>query len=118
VALLVLGAPAARADGPVNIRIAWMTPIGQLAAVLFQKPDIMRYYGKSYTVDPIYYKGSGPQITALAAGELEIAEYAPDALALTIASEASGKVRTLFTMKDAIGESDLSLIADAAKRAR
>ncbi|HXQ49471.1 MAG TPA: ABC transporter substrate-binding protein [Stellaceae bacterium] len=82
--ILALGATNARADEPVKIRIAWTTAIGQLVAVLFQKTDVLAHHGKSYVVDAVYYKGSGPQITALAAGELEIAEYAPSALALSV----------------------------------
>ncbi len=92
---LAFAAPGARADGPVKLRIAWTTPIGQLAAVIFTKPEILRYYGKSYTVDAVYYKGSGPQITALAAGELEIAEYAPNALALTVENANVDDVRVI-----------------------
>jgi sulfonate transport system substrate-binding protein len=81
---LSLLATAAWADEPVNIRIAWTTPVGQPVSVLFEKPGLFEHNGKSYVLDPIYYKGSGPQITALAAGELEIAQIAPNALALSI----------------------------------
>jgi sulfonate transport system substrate-binding protein len=75
---------AARAEDPVKIHIAWTAIPGQIVSVLYQKPDILRHYGKSYVVDPVYYKGSGPQITGLATGELEIATYAPAALGLSI----------------------------------
>ena len=93
--ILALGAVPARADEPVKIRIAWTTAIGQLAAVVFQKPDILAQYGKSYVVDPVYYKGSGPQITGLAAGELEIAELAPNALALSVENARMDDLRVI-----------------------
>lgn len=93
--IVALGTASVRADEPVTIRIAWTTAIGQLAAVLFQKPDILAAYGKSYVVEPVYYKGSGPQITALAAGELEIAEYAPNALALSVENARMDDVRVI-----------------------
>jgi sulfonate transport system substrate-binding protein len=82
--ILALGAASARAEEPVKIRIAWTTAIGQLGVTVFRKTDVLAHYGKSYVVDPVYYKGSGPQITALAAGELDIAIYAPNALALSV----------------------------------
>jgi NitT/TauT family transport system substrate-binding protein len=93
--VLALAVASARADEPVKLRIAWTTAIGQLAAVLFQKTAILTNYGKSYVVDPVYYKGSGPQITALAAGELEIAEYAPNALALSVENADMADVRII-----------------------
>ena len=81
---LILATSLARADAPLTIRIAWAAVPGQLPAVLYQKRDILRHYGTSYTVEPVYSRGSGTQITALASGELQMALYAPSALALTI----------------------------------
>ncbi|MGH7090218.1 MAG: hypothetical protein ACREFQ_15085, partial [Stellaceae bacterium] len=80
---------------PVKLRIAWTTVVGQMATVLFQKTDLLQNYGKSYTVDPVYYKGSGPQITALASGQLEIAEFAPNALALSVENAGISDVRVI-----------------------
>ncbi len=60
--------PSADAE-PVKIRIGWSTMPGHLIPVLYSKPDILRHYGKSYTVEPIRFRGSSPQITAMAAGE-------------------------------------------------
>jgi len=83
-AALCSGFADARAGDPVTIRIAWTAIPGQIVGVLYQKPEILRHAGKSYVVQPVYYKGSGPQITGLATGELEIATYAPAALGLSI----------------------------------
>jgi NitT/TauT family transport system substrate-binding protein len=82
--MIALSLASASADEPVKIRIAWTTAIGQFSTVIFQKPELLPHFGKSYVAEPVYYKGSGPQITALAAGELEIAQYAPNALALSV----------------------------------
>jgi ABC-type nitrate/sulfonate/bicarbonate transport system substrate-binding protein len=94
-ALLISGAGGARADGPVRIRLAWATVPGQLLACFYQKPDMLKHYGKSYVVEPVYYKGSGPQITALAAGELELALYAPDALAYSVENAGLKDIRVI-----------------------
>jgi NitT/TauT family transport system substrate-binding protein len=41
------------------------------------KPEILEHYGKSYVVEPIKFNGSAPQLTAVAAGEIDIATLAP-----------------------------------------
>jgi NitT/TauT family transport system substrate-binding protein len=93
--LLALGAADARAEEPVKLRFAWTTVPGQLLAAFYQKPEMLKHYGKSYIVEPVYYKGSGPQITALAAGELEFALFAPAALAYTVENAGLQDVRVI-----------------------
>jgi NitT/TauT family transport system substrate-binding protein len=93
--MLTLGATALHAEEPLKIRIAWAAVPGQLPAVLYQKPEILEHYGKSYVVEPIYNKGSGTQITALAVGDLQLALYAPSALALTIANAHMDDIRII-----------------------
>ncbi|MFC7398437.1 ABC transporter substrate-binding protein [Chelatococcus sp. GCM10030263] len=81
-AALMISGGAAAAD-PVNIRIGWSTMPGHMIPVLYSKPEILKHYGKSYTVEPILFRGSSPQITAMAAGEIDMAAFS--ALALTLA---------------------------------
>lgn len=76
-------APRAHAD-PVKIRIGWSTMPGHLIPVLYSKPEILKYYGKSYTVEPIRFRGSSPQITAMAANEIDMAAFSPLVLALAV----------------------------------
>lgn len=83
VALAVLPG-ASRAEAPLRLRIAWAAVPGQLAPVLYQKQDLLKHYGKSYIVEPVRVPGSGQQLTALAANELEIAQFAPAAFALAL----------------------------------
>jgi NitT/TauT family transport system substrate-binding protein len=75
--------PSAHAD-PLKIRIGWSTMPGHLIPVLYLKPDILKHYGKSYTVEPIRFRGSSPQITAMAAGEIDMGAFAPLVLALAV----------------------------------
>ena len=51
--------------------------------MLYSKPEILKHYGKSYTVEPILFRGSSPQISAMAAGEIDMAAFS--ALALNLA---------------------------------
>ncbi len=88
---LLLGAAAAasvpgraRAQAPVVIHLGWAITPAQLPPVVFANPGILKHYGRSYTVALSYFKGSAPQITALAAGELQIAALAFSSFALAI----------------------------------
>lgn len=67
-----------------EIRIGWSTMPGHMIPVLFSRPDILRHYGKSYTVTPVNFRGSSPQMTAIAAGEVDLAAYSPLTLALSV----------------------------------
>jgi sulfonate transport system substrate-binding protein len=63
---------------PVKLRIAWSAMPGHLIPVLYKaKPEILKHYGKTYVVEPIRFNGSAPQLTAVAAGEIDIATLAP-----------------------------------------
>jgi ABC-type nitrate/sulfonate/bicarbonate transport system substrate-binding protein len=83
-AMLVALAAAARAEEPVKLTIGWITVPISLAPVFEAKKDVTKHYGKSYTLQPIHFAGSTPQITALASGDLDIAELSYSSLALAI----------------------------------
>lgn len=75
--------PAARAE-PLKIRIGWSTMPGHMIPVLFQNPNILRHLGNSYVVEPILFRGSSPQLTALAAGEIDVMTSSSGTLALAV----------------------------------
>jgi ABC-type nitrate/sulfonate/bicarbonate transport system substrate-binding protein len=80
-------AGAAHAD-PWQIRIGWATTPGHMQPLIDElhkrHPDLFHHFGQSYVAAGVRYRGSTPQIQALAIGELEIAAFAPSALALAI----------------------------------
>lgn len=82
-ALIVVGAAPALAD-PLTIRIAWTTMPGHMIPVLFSKPEILKHYGTSYTVEPIAFRGSSPQLSALAAGQIDFMTSSSGTLALAV----------------------------------
>jgi len=69
-ALLLAGDAGAE---PVKIRAGWVVAPASLIPVLFAKQGLAAHQGKSYVFEPVYFGASPPQITAMAAGELEIA---------------------------------------------
>jgi sulfonate transport system substrate-binding protein len=83
-AMLVALSTATRAEEPVKLTIGWITVPISLAPIFEAKKDVTKHYGQSYTLQPIHFAGSTPQITALASGDLDIAELSYSSLAIAI----------------------------------
>lgn len=93
---LALLAPAAAGAGePLKIRIGWVTTPSQLTPILFAKREILRHYGQSYIVEPQFFRGSAPQITALAGDELDIAALAHISFGTAIVNAHMGDLRII-----------------------
>lgn len=76
---LLLGAALASAPAsaePVRLRVGYDVIPLHLAPVVFKMPEVMRHYGKSYTVEFVKFRGSLFQRQALVAKELDIAVLA------------------------------------------
>jgi sulfonate transport system substrate-binding protein len=95
--LLAIG--GASAD-PVKIRIAWVVPIANWASIIYEKKDLMPNYGKSYVAEAVHFQSTPTMITALGAGELEIADLAYSSFAIAVQNA---------------GMTGLRIIADEAK---
>ncbi|MGH9807456.1 MAG: ABC transporter substrate-binding protein [Terriglobia bacterium] len=76
--------PAALAEQPLQLRIGWAVAPAQLTPLLFEKKELPRHYGRSYTVKLVHFAGTPPQITAFATKELEIANLAFSSFGLAI----------------------------------
>lgn len=96
-------AVGARADEPLKLRVGWAVVPAQLTSVLFEKKDLLKHYGKSYTVETIHFRGSTPQITGLAAGELDLAAFAFSSFGLAIQNAHMEDIRVVSDLyQDAI----------------
>jgi len=80
-ATVVLG--TARAE-PVKIRTSWVAPVSNWASIVLEKKDLAKHMGKSYTLEAVRFAGTPPMMTALAAGELEIANLAYSTFPLAV----------------------------------
>jgi NitT/TauT family transport system substrate-binding protein len=83
-AAALFGMPAAQAQQPLKIRIAWVVPVGNSPTILYEIPSNLKHKGKSYDIELIRFQGTPPMIQALQAGELDIALFAFSSLALAI----------------------------------
>jgi sulfonate transport system substrate-binding protein len=69
---------------PLKIRAGWSNTPTAMAPLIFSKPELLKHYGQSYTMEPVHFAGSAPEITALATGDLDIATLAAPSLASAI----------------------------------
>jgi len=94
IAILSAYARTAHAE-PVRIRIAWVNAYSTLVPLLLQKSDLFHYAGQSYVVEPVHFNGSSPQITGLAAGEIDIAALAFSSFGLAIENAGMDDLRVI-----------------------
>jgi ABC-type nitrate/sulfonate/bicarbonate transport system substrate-binding protein len=79
IALGALSGPATAQ--PKKIRIAWNQAPGHMASLLWHDPSLgyLKYHGKTYIAEPINFQGSGHQVQAIAANQLDLAAVSPAA---------------------------------------
>src|SRR5262245_21860836 len=93
--VMSLAAGAAWAAEPVKIRVSWIAPITNWGSLLLEKKELARHLGKSYLLEPVRYVGTPPMITALANGELEIANLAFSTLPIAIQNAGLDDLRVI-----------------------
>ena len=72
-ALLCLLAGTAQAD-PVKFRIGWAAIPGSRAGFMLEKPELLPHLNQSYTIEPMHFSNTPAELTALASGDLDIAQ--------------------------------------------
>ncbi len=95
-AILLLLAHGAQAE-PTKNRVAWITVPTSLAPILFAKPQLARHLGTSYTVEPLRFAGSSQMTTALASGDLDIAELSYSSFAYAVRNANMSDLRVSAT---------------------
>jgi len=95
VAAMALLAPAASAQQPVKLRVSWVAPVSNWASIWLEKKDLARHLGMSYTLETTRYAGTPPMVTALASGELDIANLAYSTLGIAIQNAGLDDIRVI-----------------------
>jgi NitT/TauT family transport system substrate-binding protein len=93
-ALGVFAATSAGAE-PVRIRLSWIVPVANWGSLLLEKKDLAKHLGQSYTLETTRFAGTPPLITALAAGELDIADFTFSTLPIAIQNAGIADLRVL-----------------------
>jgi len=85
VAALTAAAAVSAVAEPLKLRISWSTTPSHITPLLPEIPkEVYRHWGRSYVIEPVFIAGSGPMLTALAAGETEIAGHGYQSYALSV----------------------------------
>ena len=93
---LVFAIGAAQAD-PIKIRQGWVVAGADSPLLMFGQAGIAKHEGQSYTLDAIHFNGTPPMITALGAGEIDVAALAYSTFALAVEN---GKMTNLRVLAD------------------
>ncbi len=118
-ALAVLALGAAASAEPVKIRIGWITVPTSLAPILFARPELAPHLGKSYTIEPMHFTGSSAMTTALASGDLDIAELSYSSFAYAIQNGHMSDLRIIADeIQDGVTGYYLDRIHGAERRPR
>jgi sulfonate transport system substrate-binding protein len=93
----MLGLFAATSAGaePVKIRLSWIVPVSNWGSLLLEKKDLAKHLGQSYMLETTRFAGTPPLITALAAGELDIAGLTFSTLPIAIQNAGLDDLRVL-----------------------
>jgi sulfonate transport system substrate-binding protein len=87
-AAVLAGTAPAKAEQPWTIKIGYAPPPGHMQPIIDKletvHPGLFHHLGKSYVDEGVHFRGSTPQIEALATGDLQIAAFGPEALALSV----------------------------------
>jgi NitT/TauT family transport system substrate-binding protein len=75
-AAISLGLSAVAYADPVKVRIGWIATPGSRGGYLTEKPELLHHHGQSYTIEAIHFSNTPAELTALASGELDIAQLA------------------------------------------
>ena len=89
------GAAGPASAEPLTIRMSYVVPVSNWATLLMEKKDLARHLGKSYRLEITRFAGTPPMITALAAGELEIADLTYPTLPIAIANAGMDDLRII-----------------------
>lgn len=94
IAAIALHTATAQAD-PVKIRLGWVAAPASLVPILFPSPDIAKHQGASYTIETTHFQGSPLQITALQAGEIDIAALGFSSFSLAVENAGMNDLRII-----------------------
>jgi sulfonate transport system substrate-binding protein len=91
----LVGIGGAAAADPLKIHLSYVVPITNWTQMLLEKKDLARNLGKSYELEITRFAGTPPMITALAAGELDIADLAYPTLPIAIQNAGMDDLRVI-----------------------
>ena len=92
-ALLLSVSPAHVA--PITIHMGWVAPVSNWGSIWLEKKDLARHLSQSYTVEPVHFSSSSAYITAIATGDLQVADLAYSSFALAVTNAGIDDLRVI-----------------------
>jgi ABC-type nitrate/sulfonate/bicarbonate transport system substrate-binding protein len=92
---LVAAALPAAAEEPARVRIGWVVVPADIMPLIYQKPGLAPHAGKTYKPELTHFAGTPTEMTALAAGELDVAALAYSTFALGIQNAGMDDLRVI-----------------------
>jgi sulfonate transport system substrate-binding protein len=80
---------------PLLIRNSYVVPVADWEPLIVAKKDLAKHWGTSYLMEAVRYQGTPPMITAMANGELEIANLAYSTLGIAIENAGLADLRVI-----------------------
>jgi sulfonate transport system substrate-binding protein len=87
--------PGPAPPDPVKFRIGWIAMPASRAGYLMEKPELLHHLNQSYTVEAMHFSSTPAQLTALASGELDIAQLGYSTLGAAVENAHMEDVRLI-----------------------
>jgi NitT/TauT family transport system substrate-binding protein len=94
-AVAFIAASGHAAAEPLRIRLSYVVPVGNWATLLEEKKDLAVHRGKSYELEITRFAGTPPMVSALATGELDIADLTYPTLPIAILNAGLDDLRVI-----------------------
>lgn len=80
---------------PLKIRIGWIVAPAELTPYMFAKDGIAVHNGVSYVLEPMHFQGTSLEVTAVEAGQLDIAPFGSSSFAIAVENAGMRDLRIL-----------------------
>jgi len=80
---------------PVKLRQGWVVPGADAPLLMFGKQGLAKHQGASYNLDAVHFNGTPPMITALGAGEIDLAALAYSTFAIAVQNGGMSNLRVI-----------------------
>ena len=94
-AVALFGTSAAQSADPVKIRASWVAPVSNWASIWLEKKDLPSISVNRTCSSPCATRARPPMITAMANGELEVANLAYSTLGIAIQNAGLDDIRVI-----------------------
>lgn len=92
---------------PLNIKVGWVFLTSSSVPLSLEKKDILKHYGKSYTIDPVRIRATPAMITALGTGDVNVGTLAFSSLAFAIQNAKLTDLRIISdVLEDGVDDHD------------